>query len=126
LPNQPPTIGGPFEKYYTHYYNKNSMPFIALIIVFFGIPLSVFSRKSIIIFSFLGLHHSKPVGYLAFSLSASLLVVMVMASSCGVLIPYALHKLNLDPAVAMGPFITITNDILGLSIYLLITKALLF
>jgi len=46
------TIGGPFEKYYTHYYNKNSMPFIALIIVFFGIPLSVFSRKSIIILSF--------------------------------------------------------------------------
>jgi len=34
-----------------------------------------------------------------------------------------LNKLKIDPALATGPFITTMNDILGLTIYLLVSKA---
>lgn len=46
-------IGGNSNKWYTDYYSKTASPFIALIVVFLGVPLSVFSRRSTLIFSFL-------------------------------------------------------------------------
>jgi magnesium transporter len=33
-----------------------------------------------------------------------------------------LNKLKIDPAVATGPFITTTNDILGLLIYMTVAR----
>lgn len=54
---------------------------------------------------------------LAMTVSVSLLVVIVFASLFGTFIPLVLDKLNIDPAVATGPFITTANDIMGLSIY---------
>jgi lipopolysaccharide export LptBFGC system permease protein LptF len=44
-------MGGPYEKYMTAYYSKSAVPFLSIIIVFFGIPLSVFSSKSTLILS---------------------------------------------------------------------------
>lgn len=46
-------IGGNSNKWYTDYYSKTASPFIALIVVFLGVPLSVFSRRSTLILSFL-------------------------------------------------------------------------
>ncbi|WP_286755105.1 magnesium transporter, partial [Parabacteroides sp. merdae-related_45_40] len=40
------------------------------------------------------------------------------------LVPMTLDKLKIDPALATGPFITITNDIIGMMIYMFITSAL--
>jgi magnesium transporter len=40
-------------------------------------------------------------------------------------IPLILKRLGVDPAVASGPFVTISNDILGLFIYLGLATALL-
>ena len=45
-------IGGNYNARYTDFYQKTSMPFIALIILFFGIPFSVFSRKSVLVLAF--------------------------------------------------------------------------
>jgi len=36
----------------------------------------------------------------------------------GAIVPLVLKKFNLDPAVATGPFVSTSNDILGLIIYL--------
>ena len=44
-------IGGNHEYYYTHFFFNTSKPFWSLIIIFFGIPLSNFSRKSNIVTS---------------------------------------------------------------------------
>ncbi len=55
---------------------------------------------------------------LTFSVSIALFIVIVFASVFGTVIPMALHKLKIDPALATGPFITTMNDILGLFIYL--------
>ncbi len=56
--------------------------------------------------------------YFLLVLSASLLVIIVFASMLGAVIPLVLKKLEIDPAVATGPFVTTMNDILGLIIYM--------
>jgi magnesium transporter len=78
------------------------------------------------LFSVINISGSFSVLNLAVAVSISLFAVMLIASTLGMCIPYVLHKMHLDPAVAMGPFITISNDILGLGIYLLITRLVLY
>jgi magnesium transporter len=43
--------------------------------------------------------------------------VIVFASISGTYIPLTLNRFGIDPALATGPFITTTNDIVGLIIY---------
>jgi magnesium transporter len=40
-------------------------------------------------------------------------------------VPMLLKRMNIDPALATGPFITMSNDILGILIYLGIATLLL-
>ena len=58
------------------------------------------------------------------SVSLSLFAVVMFASIFGTLVPMTLDKLKIDPAIATGPFITITNDIIGMMIYMFITASL--
>ncbi|OAV69920.1 Magnesium transporter mgtE [Bacteroidales bacterium Barb6] len=58
------------------------------------------------------------------SVSLSLFAVVMFASMFGTLVPMTLERLKIDPALATGPFITITNDIIGMMIYMYITSAL--
>ena len=58
------------------------------------------------------------------SVSLSLFAVVMFASIFGTLVPMTLDKMKIDPALATGPFITITNDIIGMMIYMFITSAL--
>jgi len=50
---------------------------------------------------------------------------MVIATSIGTMVPLFLRKLDVDPAIATGPFVTTTIDIIGVGIYFLIASALL-
>lgn len=47
----------------------------------------------------------------------SLLITLSVSAVIGLVFPLILDKLNFDPAVASGPFITTINDIVGLMIY---------
>lgn len=47
----------------------------------------------------------------------SLLVVILNATIVGAVVPFWLERLDIDPAIATGPFITTSNDALGLLIY---------
>ncbi|MDR1499689.1 MAG: magnesium transporter [Tannerellaceae bacterium] len=58
------------------------------------------------------------------SVSLSLFSVVMFASIFGTLVPMTLNKLKIDPALATGPFITITNDIIGMMIYMYIASIL--
>ncbi|MEG1615396.1 MAG: magnesium transporter [Bacteroidales bacterium] len=58
------------------------------------------------------------------SVSLSLFAVVMFASIFGTVVPLTLEKLKIDPAIATGPFISITNDIIGMMIYMGITTAL--
>ena len=44
----------------------------------------------------------------------SLIVSMVVSSLVGTLIPMLFHKIHIDPAVASGPLITTTNDLVAM------------
>jgi magnesium transporter len=61
----------------------------------------------------------------ALAISLSLVVVIVVAGLIGTFIPLFLHKRNIDPAIATGPFITTSNDIFGILIYFWIAKVIL-
>lgn len=54
---------------------------------------------------------------LSITVSIALLSVICFAAVFGTFIPLVLHKYKIDPALATGPFITTTNDILGVIIY---------
>ncbi len=56
--------------------------------------------------------------HLGLGVGVSLITVIIFSGSFGAFVPFLLRKLNIDPALAAGPFITTTNDILGLLIYL--------
>jgi magnesium transporter len=51
-------------------------------------------------------------------LTSALFIIMVNATMIGALVPIIMKRLGADPAIATGPFVTTTNDILGLLIYL--------
>jgi magnesium transporter len=63
---------------------------------------------------------------LGLGVGVSLITVILFSGSFGAFVPLLLRKLNIDPALAAGPFITTSNDILGLLIYLsIITRFLM-
>ncbi|MCM1450547.1 MAG: magnesium transporter [Clostridiales bacterium] len=51
------------------------------------------------------------------SVACSLWAVVMFASILGTVVPLTLEKLHINPALATGPFIQISNDIVGLIIY---------
>ncbi|TVP78875.1 MAG: magnesium transporter [Puniceicoccaceae bacterium] len=55
----------------------------------------------------------------------SMLSIVIVANLLGVLLPFALSRLKLDPAVASSPLITSVMDAIGLLIYFSIAVAIL-
>ncbi len=54
---------------------------------------------------------------LTLTVSSALFSVIVFASLFGTMVPLLLDKFKIDPALATGPFITTSNDLMGLLIY---------
>ena len=61
---------------------------------------------------------------LAFVVSAALFSVVLLASLLGTLIPLVLDNYGFNPALASGPFITTTIDLLGLAVYFIVAHFL--
>ena len=68
---------------------------------------------------------SVPALYLAFTVGVSLFSAMMFAAVFGAFAPLLLNRLKVDPAVASGPFVTASNDILALLIYYGVTLYLI-
>ena len=51
------------------------------------------------------------------AVSVSLFVIVIFSTVFGTLVPLTLERLKVNPALATGPFIQITNDVVGLMIY---------
>jgi len=66
-----------------------------------------------------------PAIYLAFTVGVSLFAAMTFAAVFGAFAPLLLNRFKVDPAVASGPFVTASNDILALAIYYAITLSLI-
>ena len=59
------------------------------------------------------------------AVTLSLFGVIMFASVFGSLVPIILEKLKIDPAIATGPFVTVTNDIVGMIIYMTVSTWLI-
>ncbi|MBT2688319.1 magnesium transporter [Bacillus sp. ISL-47] len=55
--------------------------------------------------------------FLGILVGISILFTLIVATLAGALIPLFMHRMNIDPAVASGPFITTINDIISILIY---------
>jgi magnesium transporter len=62
---------------------------------------------------------------LNFVVSIALFCVVLFASFIGTVTPLILNRFGFNPALASGPFITTTNDLMGLGIYFLTIHLLL-
>ncbi len=56
----------------------------------------------------------------------AMLLSITIASSVGAILPVVFSKVGVDPAVSTGPFVTTSNDILGIFIYFTLAKLILF
>ena len=59
------------------------------------------------------------------AVSAPLFAVVLFAATFGTFVPLTLEKMKVDPAIATDPFITITNYIIGMMIYMTVCMMLL-
>jgi magnesium transporter len=64
------------------------------------------------------------VRLLAITVSLTMFTVIVLGTTNGALIPFALERMGIDPAKSMGPFVTTMNDIIGLTVYFLIATSI--
>ncbi|PAF17720.1 magnesium transporter [Terribacillus saccharophilus] len=55
--------------------------------------------------------------FLGLLVGLSIFATLIIATLAGAIIPLLMHKLNIDPAIASGPFITTINDIISILIY---------
>ena len=78
--------------------------------ILYGILLGIFAN---ILFS-------DAPGSLGIVVGLSICISMIVAATVGTVIPLILRKMDIDPAVATGPFVTTTIDILGVLFYFLI------
>ena len=73
---------------------------------------------SSVVFIYIFLTQPAGVKYtVALSVAVSLFAVVIFATVFGTLVPLTLERLKINPALATGPFIQITNDVVGLLIY---------
>jgi magnesium transporter len=63
--------------------------------------------------------------YLGIVVFFAMMAGMMTAAILGVVAPALLKRLNFDPAIASGPFVTTLNDIAGIVIYMLIATVFL-
>lgn len=59
------------------------------------------------------------------TVSLALLSVILIAAIIGTVVPLILDKVKIDPALATGPFITTSNDLVGLFLYFIIGNMIL-
>lgn len=60
---------------------------------------------------------------LATLVGSSLATVILVAATLGTVMPFALRRAGVDPAVAQGPFVTTLNDVIGILVYLGLASA---
>ncbi len=94
--------------------------------LFKEVSLSLLNGAILGIILFFGTHFIYGHAYIiAFTISISLISVILIASLIGTFVPIVLDKYGIDPAIATGPFITTSNDIFGLLIFFTIAKYML-
>lgn len=64
-----------------------------------------------------------PVTY---AVPITMFIIVIVATLWGTLLPLLFEKINIDPAIATGPFVQIGNDLLGMNIYMVVITMLIY
>ena len=97
---------------------------VLLISIINGIVLSIIVYLGLIAFDYLGYLDFGLYSQTALIVSVSLFSIVMLSSLLGTITPLILDKLNFNPALASGPFITTTNDLIALAIYFIVALIL--
>jgi magnesium transporter len=81
-----------------------------------GVILALVLAAAVMVIPFADVNAAR----LALTAGLSLLAVILIAAALGTTIPLLLDRVGIDPAIATGPFITTSNDIIGLSVFFLV------
>ncbi|RYG50345.1 MAG: magnesium transporter, partial [Chitinophagaceae bacterium] len=94
---------------------------------YFSKEVSVSMISGIIISLLLLGYHTFMFGefLVGIAISISMISVIMIAATLGTLVPLLLNKYKIDPAIATGPFVTTTNDVVGIMLYFFIARLIL-
>jgi magnesium transporter len=104
-------------------FNNNGFKFSKYILRHAKVVLSIATIISILLYSMVLLMHG--VNSVGLVLAISLFFAVLTSIFTGLVIPYLFYKIKLDPADASGPVATIMQDILSVSVYLLVAYLML-
>ena len=85
-----------------------------------GIVLALIVYFGLSIFEYLNFLNLEIYSRTAQIVSISLFSIVLVSSILGTITPIVLDRLKFNPALASGPFITTTNDLIALAIYFLV------
>ncbi|QKT04529.1 magnesium transporter [Ectothiorhodospiraceae bacterium 2226] len=88
----------------------------------FGVALALGATVAVVVF---GLGFWRGGTDVAIVVSLAMMLVVVIGSMIGILLPFLLSRFNLDPATASAPLITSIADVVGILIYFSIATAVL-
>ena len=97
---------------------------VLLVSILNGIILSIIVYCGLMIADHYNLLDFGLYSQTALIVSVSLFSIVMVSSILGTLTPIILDKLNFNPALASGPFITTTNDLIALAIYFIVALSL--
>ena len=93
--------------------------------LFKEVSLTILNGIILSLFIFIyGLVFNQPIE-MSLTISASMICVIVVAALIGTAVPIILNKLDIDPAIATGPFITTGNDVIGILLFFYLAKIIL-
>ena len=85
----------------------------AMLGVFYGILLAIYA---------IARYFDGQAYALAFTVGISIFASMVTAAMVGASTPLLFHRLKIDPAIATGPVVTTSVDVLGILVYFLVAQ----
>jgi len=85
-----------------------------------GIVLAFLVYFGLLIFDYFNFLNLEIYSKTAQIVSISLFSIVLVSSILGTITPIVLDKMKFNPALASGPFITTTNDLIALAIYFLV------
>ena len=97
---------------------------VLLVSILNGVVLSILVYVCLLISDYYNILDFGLYSQTALIVSVSLFSIVMVSSLLGTITPIVLDKLNFNPALASGPFITTTNDLIALAIYFIVALSL--
>ncbi len=63
-------------------------------------------------------------GRVALAVGSGMTVAILSAALLGILLPFTFRRLGIDPAIASGPLVTTTNDIVSVAVYMTLAMSI--